>query len=188
MRAFSLGLLAGAGMMLGSATASSPPNAAVITRLYGFKNAGLCTFQPAGEKLFEGLGKLRYGQSLRLHREIGGLELAIDGRRTSVPDPSGGSDDWGETVAKPIRPVSWYGFPVRSFVSGYEQPAESDYQYWREVRLDASPAQARALLRQVGVKAPAGGYHSIKDDHPCGGALSVQGKAGATTIRCAWGC
>lgn len=188
MKTIYLGLLASAAAILVGAARSGPPNATDITRSHGFKNARMCTFRPAGEKLFDGLNELKFKKSLRLTREIGGLDLAIDGRRSSIPDPSSGSDEAGSTVATPVRPVKWHGLPVRSFVTGHSQAAESDLQYWREVRLDASPTQVRAALRRLGANVPAGGYQSIEDDHPCGGAISVGGKKGSATLRCGWGC
>ena len=188
MKAMHLGLLAGAAAVLAGAARSGPPNAVDVTRSHGFKSSKVCTFQPAGEKLFAGLEGLRYKKSLRITRELGGLVLAIDGRSSSVPDPSGGSDNEDITVATPVRPVRWHGLPVRSFAAGSKQAAESDLQSWREIRLDATPAQARALLRRLGVTVPASGYQSVDSSHHCGGSVSVESKAGVTAITCSEGC
>ena len=183
-----LGLAICSAAIVAAATPGAPPKPVDITRSHGFKNARMCTFQPAGEKLFEGIDSLRYKKSLRLIRKISGIDLAIDGRRSSVPDSSGGSDVAGSAIATPVRPVRWHGLPVRSFVTGYSQEAESDLQYWNEIRVDASPAQARALLRRLGVKYPASGSYIIRSNDPCDRALSVEGKVGMTTIQCAGGC
>jgi hypothetical protein len=182
------------GMLLGSAAVASAsglgrqPVITDVTPTHGFKDAALCSFQPGGERLFAGLEKLRYQQSLRISREVGGLPLAIEGRRTSRRSPDGGSTDTRETVGAPAGAVGWHGLQVRSFATGYNRPPESDSLSWREVRLRASPLQVRATLARLGVRVPPGGYHRINDDSPCGGALLVTGKAGATTIRCEWGC
>lgn len=188
MKLITSGLLIASAAIVAAATPSSRLNAVDITRTHGFKDARACSFRSKGEGLFNGLGSLRYKQSLRLTRQIGGIDLALNGRRTSRPDPSGGSDDEGATVGTPVRPVRFHGLPVRSFATGFFSPAESDLQYWREVRLNASPAEVRGILARLGVRVPARGYYSINDDHPCGGALSVKGKAGKTSIRCEWGC
>lgn len=188
MRLRHLGLLLGSATILVAATPAGRQKADDITHTHGFRNAKACTFQTAGENLFSGLGKLSYKRSLRIRRDIGGLNLGVEGKRSTRPDPSGGTDISETTVGTPLRPVRMHGLPLRSFAVGVEQRAESDGYYYRDVRLDASPGQARAMLRRMGVTAPANGYYAIKDDHPCGGALSVDGKAGATTIRCGWGC
>lgn len=185
---------AGLGLFVASATvavasgADSQPPAADVTPTHGLKDAGLCAFLPGGERLFDGLEKLRYKQSLRISRDVGGLRLALEGRRSSPAAPGGGSADAGSTAGTPIQAIRWHGLPVRSFAVGYNRPPESDSLYWREVRLTASSAQVRAMLGQLGVSVPAGGYHRINDDHPCGGALTVRSEGGQTTIRCEWGC
>lgn len=182
----------GSAAIVAAATPGDLPRAAEITRTHGFKEARLCTFQSGGEKLFDELGTLRYKRSLRLKRKIGGLDLAIDGRRTSRPDPSGGFDAAEATTGTPLRPIRMHGLQVRSFAVGSEQHAESDGLGWREVRLKASPERVRGMLGKLGVKVPARGYHSIDDEHPdghpCGGAISIKGGAGETSIRCEWGC
>lgn len=188
MKSIYLGMLVGAAAILVGAARSGTPKAVDITRTHGFKDARMCTLQPAGEQLFEGMGALKFKKSLRLTRKIGGIDLAIGGRRSSVPDPSGGSDVAGSTIATPVRPVRWHGMPVRSFATGYSQEAESDLQYWNEIRVDASAAQARALLRRLGVNYPVSGSYIIRSNDPCDRALSVEGKAGVTTIQCAGGC
>jgi hypothetical protein len=182
------------GLLLGSAAvalASRPgrqPPITDVTLTHGFKDAVLCSFQPGGERLFAGLEELRYQRSLRISREVGGLPLAIEGRRTSRPSPDGGSADEGTTVGAPADAIRWHGLQVGSFAVGYNRPPESDSLSWREVRLRASPVQVRAMLARLGVRVPPGGYHRINDDHPCGGAMLVTGKAGETSIRCEWGC
>jgi hypothetical protein len=183
-----LGLLLGsATVALGSASGRQPPDSDV-TSTHGFKDAALCSLKPRGEQLFDGLAKLRYQRSLRISREVGGLRLAIDGRRTSRPATGGGSTEVGATVATPTGAIRWHGLPVRSLAVGYNRPPESDSLYWREVQLRASPVQVRAMLAKFGVKVPPGGYHRINDDHPCGGALLIRETAGIATIRCEWGC
>jgi hypothetical protein len=182
------------GTLLGSAAVAfasghgRQPRGTDVTPTYGFKDAALCSFRPAGERLFDGLEKLRYEESLRISREVGGLRLAIEGRRTSRPAAGGGSIDAGSTAGAPADAIRWHGLKVLSFAVGYNRPPESDSLSWREVRLRASPVQVRAMLTRLGVRMPPGGYHRIKDDHPCGGALLVTGKAGETSIRCEWGC
>lgn len=188
MQAVCLGLLveSAIGAIAPAAGRQSPETD--VTPTHGFKDARLCTFQPGGERLFDGLEKLRYKQSLRVSREVGGLRLAIDGRRSSRPAAGGGLNDTGATVGAPVRAIQWHGLPVRAFAVGYNRPPESDSLYWREVRLMASSAQVRTMLGRLGVRVPPGGYHRINDDHPCGGALTVNGNAGETSIRCEWGC
>lgn len=188
MKLFFVGAVLASAASVAAVTPSNQTSAADITPTHGLKIARLCTFQRGGEGIFDGLGKLRYKQSLRLERRISGLDLAIEGRRSSRPDPSGGVDIEEVTVGTPVRPLRMHGLPLRSFAVGFDQQAESDGSSWRELRLRGSPAQVRGMLGKVGVKVPTRGYHEIKDDHPCGGALSVQGKAGETSIRCSWGC
>jgi hypothetical protein len=188
VQAARLGMLLGsAGIALASGPGRQPP-ITDATPTHGFKDAAICSFQPEGERLFEQLEQLRYKQSLRISREVGGLRLAIDGRRSSRPAGGGGSTDAGATRATPVGAVRWHGLQVRSFAVGYNRPPESDSLYWREVRLSASSAQVKTMLARLGVRVTAGGYHRINDDHPCGGALIVKGKAGETSIRCEWGC
>ena len=188
VKASGLGLLVASATVAVASVAGSQPPATDVTPTHGFKDAGLCTFQPGGERLFDGLEKLRFQQSLRVSRDVGGLLLALEGRRTSRAAAGGGSSDAGSTTGTPIRAIRWHNLPVRSFAVGYNRPPESDSLYWREVRLAASSAQVRAMLGRLGVSVPAGGYHRINDDHPCGGALTVRSEAGQTTIRCEWGC
>ncbi len=184
MQAVCLGLLveSAIGTIAPAAGRQSPETD--VTPTHGFKDARLCTFQPGGERLFDGLEKLRYKQSIRISHNVRGLRLAVEGRRTSRAVAGGALTDMGATVAAPVDAIRWHGLPVRSFGVGYKRPAESDSLYWREVRLRASAAQVRATLGRLAVRVPADGYHRIKDDHPCGGALTVKSRAGETSIRC----
>jgi hypothetical protein len=188
MSAVCLGLLVGSAAIAVASAAGSQPPMVDVTPTHGFKHAALCTFQPGGERLFGGLEKLRYQRSLQITRDLRGVRLAIIGRRTSRPAQGGGSTDTSATAGAPVQVIRWHGLQIRSIAVGYNRPPESDSLYWREVRLRASPAEVRSMLRQLDVRVPAGGYHRIKDDHPCGGALSVTGTAGEATIRCEWGC
>ena len=188
IQAVCLGLLVGSTVIAIASAAGSQPPAPDITSTHGLENAGLCSFASGGERLFSGLEKLRYKQSLHVSREVGGVRLSLDGRRTSRLAAGGGSNETGLTVGVPVRPIRWHGLPVRAFAVGYNRPPESDSLYWREVRLSASSAQVRTLLGRSGVRVPPGGYHRIKDDHPCGGALTLKSKTGETSIRCEWGC
>jgi len=182
------------GLVLGAAAAAATTGgggnlrAADVTATHGFKDARQCSFQPGGERVFRVLEKLHYNTLLRASREVGALRLTIQGERTSRPDPLGGSHEAGTTVAAPVGAIQWHGLPVQSFAVGYDRPPETDSSSWREVRLRASSAQARALLQRLGVSVPPGGYYRIHDGSACGGALMVKSKGGQTSIRCEWGC
>jgi hypothetical protein len=183
-----LSLLAAMATAVPSLAAAGPTRATDITATHGFKEAALCSFQPGGKRLFEALERLSYKQALRTSREVGGLRLDVEGRRTSKGSIGGGSAEAASTVGTPTAAVLWHGLQVRSFAVGYDRPPEADAVSWREVRLRASPAQVRAMLGRLGLRVPPGGYHHIDDEGPCGGALTVNSKAGEAAIRCEWGC
>jgi hypothetical protein len=187
LAAWTAALIAPAGAAAASA-AGVGTSTLDITATHGFSDAKRCAFRFGGERLFTDLEKLGDNTLLRAFREVGGLRLVTSTRRTSRPDPAGGSYEAGATVSVPLERVRWHGLPLYSVGAGFSRPPESDGTYWREVTLSASTTRVRSMLARLGVKVAPGGYHSVSGGQACGGALTVVGKGARARIRCEWVC
>ncbi|QAY80186.1 hypothetical protein [Sphingosinicella sp. BN140058] len=178
-----------AALAMSSIGYGAPPAPAAKVGLDGltdFESAEACIFTPQSSALFEAIGSYEPDQPQSI--------LLPDGTtvkpQASRTKPDDRTTVITKTLAAPAGTI-WNGLRLTAVQTRSIELEEADGSWYRELIFADTPAQVQSALQsKLNAAIPiAREYRALPEDqHPCGGAIQIDGVAGGSKISCSWGC